>query len=163
MSEWLYGVIMPVLFFTFTGLMFGESANTASIDTTTDTIFCDFPDYNLGGNATGNGCLNTASYAPTDDCLTHSFVIWNATGAWYSGGSEWVACIPTGWADYTADVLTLAFQKVGALIYYLPALLFTYTTPSEFVTYLPFWGVVESVLMGIFFISSYKLISPMVS
>ena len=159
MSDWLYGIVFPPVFFMIVGVVFSGTADTSQIDSTRVTLFCDFPDYTLGGNSTGNGCLTTDAYS------NDSVVLWSVGFNFFSENSTnvWEASLPTGWFTYPADVLTVGFYKVGAIFYYVPALIFTYTMPSDFSDFIAFWGLINSILWGIFFVSVYKVVSPLVS
>lgn len=97
-------------------MIFSGTIDTSSLQGHMDNVLCDYPDYSQGGNWTGNGCLDTAPYDSTGvpACTSHAFVLWNATGAWYSGGNDWVACLPMGLWDFIGDNLTVIATKVSA-------------------------------------------------
>lgn len=113
----------------------GQTA-TANIQTQMDTLGCDFPDFTLGGNSTGNGCINTNTYTNNTFTLIPAFTFYNLTvpscvffSCGENGTQQWVAetapaGIPTGWLDYTADILSVTSSKlvaVGTIISYVLA------------------------------------------
>lgn len=87
-----------------------STVNTAFADAW-DSVTCPGPDYELGYD---EAC---APFTHPDPYSEDAFVVWNATGAWYSGGSDWVASIPTGWAVYTAHVLAHLFFQGGSALF----------------------------------------------
>lgn len=86
-----------------------STVNTAFADAW-DSVTCPGPDYENGFD---EAC---AGFTHPDPYSEDQFVIWNATGAWYSGGADWVASIPTGWPVFVAhSIAHLAFQAGSAI------------------------------------------------
>lgn len=87
-----------------------SGVNTAFSDAW-EGVTCPGPDYENGYN---EAC---ASFSHPDPYSTDQFVIWNATGAWYSGGSDWVAAIPTGTFIYAMHVIAATLVSFGTAIF----------------------------------------------
>lgn len=98
-------------------------SNDAFVDAW-EGVSCPFPDYVNGYNQTEITC---APFDHAEPYSTEQFVLWNATGAWYSGGSAWVAALPTGWAVYTGHLIASGFVRIG---YSFVSLIALFVTPS---------------------------------
>lgn len=86
-----------------------SSVNTAFEDAWAG-VTCPGPDFENGYD---EAC---AAFSHADTYADDQFVIWNATGAWYSGGSDWVAAIPTGGLVFGAHVVASTLVSFGTAI-----------------------------------------------
>lgn len=143
-------------------MIFGGTIDTSGLQTHTENILCDYPNYELGGNSTGNGCLDTAPYDSTGvpACTQHAFVLWNATGAWYSGGSDWVACLPMGLWDFIGDNFSVIAMKVSAGAQSIG----TYanaTIPVDIITEAPVLAIPYGFIFLALVLGGYLLLHPL--
>lgn len=97
-----------ILYFTIWGAVTGSINDNFS--SAWDGVTCPMPDYENGYDEECSLFSHPDSYA--DDM----FVLWNATGAWYSGGGDWVAGIPTGPFVYAGHWLAAGLQKGGFVL-----------------------------------------------
>jgi hypothetical protein len=146
--------------------MFSGEQNTAPLEEVKFVIFCAYPDFYEGANATGLGCINDHPDPYFDD----TYVLWNFTvnGGFFSGGAnvDWVATIPYGIWHYASDWLTVSAAKFGGLLLFVPTLILTLTFPIDFEDELqPIENIatgIYSTIWLIFFYGLYKTISPFV-
>lgn len=162
MSSTIWCLIFPVAWFTFSSLIFQGNQNTAPLDETQDIIFCDYPNFDLGTNSTGNGCPASV-IEPNSSYADDVYILWEVGFNFFSENSTnvWNATIPAGWNTYSGDVISVTFAKVGAVLLYFPLLILTLSTPVDLQTELgqTVTGA-YSVLWGVFFFGVYKGISP---
>lgn len=114
-SEVVPLIMIPILFFVLLNFIL-QSEVSGNYTHEISRITCQWPDYNNGWNTTSildaSTCSNTTHPSSYSNDV---FVIWNATGAWYSGGADWVATVPNGWIVYPSHIFTSFFERVVSL------------------------------------------------
>lgn len=148
-NELIALLIIPIVFFIAVNMILQEEIE----DTTAplfETITCPFPAYN--DTYSQCGVEHNTVYA------NDQFIIWNASGAWYSGGNDWVAGIPTGWANYLTDTFWVFFTKAFAVI----SLIIIPLALPAVISGLDFMWAINIPLYIMLGIGIYKGVSPFV-
>lgn len=136
---------MPIIILACLSITFALATDTDQIETENDKLFCRYPDYDTGWNTTsivtGNQCSSISHPNPYSDDV---FVIWNATGAWYSGGTNWTATVPVGGYTYTSHSVGSVFERIGAMI----VVTFLYVIPIPQIASVPFLAIPYGILFS---------------
>lgn len=138
-------VIFPMIVLTLLQLVTQSAVpDNSTLDNTIDGIFCQWPDYNTGINATSITCSIIDHPDPYPEDNTFGF--------------------PIGWFTFVADIATSLFYRIGLAfvtlgIYLFPVSQLTSILPTAVVSALTaLFGILYVMLI----VGAYKLISPFV-